>query len=162
MSRPVDNIVQLFGNQPLRLHEIDIENLVGSGKPTKEQVQTVRRSYQSAVELIDRDLVVLAAGPQNREAVIEGWPGAIYLFKKGPDGADEALVSFFNQIEDKSIFSELYIASGDNMFASVIDSASSDGILTTVVLGSGRKSWKIRAQRSIKLEGGECFDGATK
>lgn len=154
MSRPVDNIVQLLGNQPLRLHEIDIENLVGSGKPTAQQVEAVRNKYEFAVEVLERDLVVLAAGPHNREAVVKGWPGAVYLFKRGPDGADEALVNFFNQIEDKSIFTDLFVGSGDNSFASVIDSAAEKGIKTTVVLGSGKKSWKIKADNSINLLGG--------
>lgn len=154
MSRPVDNIVQLLGNQPLRLHEIDIENLVGSGKPTTQQVEAVRKKYVSAVEVLERDLVVLAAGPQNRVAVIQGWPGAVYIFKKGTDGADEALVAFFNQIDDKSIFTDLFVGSGDNLFASVVDSASARGIRTTVVLGSGKKSWKIKADNSINLLGG--------
>ena len=153
MTRPVDNIVQTLGNQPARLHEIDIENLVGSGKPTSQEIEMIRRRYLSAIELQDDDLVVLAAGPHNREAVIEGWPGAIYLFKKGTDGADEALVTFFNQIEDKSIFTDLFVGSGDNLFASVIDSASEKGIKTTVVLGSGQKSWKIKADNSIDLLG---------
>lgn len=153
MSRPVDNIVRLFGNQPLRLHEIDIENLVGSGKPTRQQVQAAKESYSLAVQVMDRDLVVLAAGPQNREAVIEGWPGAVYLFKKGTDGADEALVDFFNQIEDKSIFTDLFVASGDNRFATVVDSASQVGIKTTVVLGAGKKSWKLKPDSSINLGG---------
>jgi hypothetical protein len=154
MSRPVDNIVRLFGNEPLRLHEIDIENLVGTGKPTREQVQAIRKRYRSLVPELDRDLVVLAAGPQNRYAVIEGWPGAIYIFKKGADGADEALVDFYNQIEDKSIFTDLFIASGDNKFASVCTAASRDGIRTTVVLGAGKKSWKLRASNSISLLSG--------
>ena len=155
MSRPVDNIVQLLGNRPTRLHEIDIENLVGSGKPTREQVQAVREGYGSAIQVLDQDLVVLAAGPQNRVAVIEGWPGAIYLFKKGTDGADEALVDFFNQIEDKSIFTDLFVASGDNKFETVFDTAAREGIKTTVVLGAGKKSWKLNANNSISLMGGE-------
>lgn len=155
MTRPVDKLVQLIGGKgPSRLHEIDIENMVGSGKPTKEAVQTFRHTYTAAVDFLKDDLIIIAAGPQNREAVFEGWPGAVYLFKKGTDGADEALVDFYHQIEDKSIFSDLFIASGDNKFASVVDSATQDGIRTTLVIGAGKKSWKLKAPRSINLEGG--------
>jgi hypothetical protein len=53
------------------LHEIDIENMVGSGKPTKEAVQTFRHTYTAAVDSLKDDLIIIAAGPQNREAVFE-------------------------------------------------------------------------------------------
>lgn len=155
MSRPVDNIIKLFGSRPLRLHEIDIENLVGNGKPTKEQIGSLRKLYACAVQATDHDLVVIGAGPQNRKAVIEGWPGAIYLFKKGTDGADEALVDFYNQIEDKSIFTHIFVGSGDNKFGEVIKSAKSSGIATTLVLGAGKKSRKLDGHNSIFLENGK-------
>lgn len=153
MSRPVDDIVLLFGNKPKRLHEIDIENLVGNGKPTRKQVQAVKENYGLAVQGLENDLVILAAGPQNRIAVMQGWPGAIYMFRKGKDGADAALVDFFNQIEDKTIFTDLFVASGDNRFSTIIHSATQKGIKTTLVIGTGEKSSRLNADCTIRLVG---------
>ena len=155
MSRPVDALVRMMvGTEPTRLHEIDIENLVGSGVPTAAEIRKVREAYNQAVGTRPKDLLVIAAGPQNRNAVVRGWPDAIYLFKKGEDGADEALVQFFEQIEDKSIFTDFFVGSGDNKFSRVAEFASLSGIRTTVVIGKGSMSWKLNSYDSIQLYGG--------
>lgn len=155
MSRPMDELIRTMSkNGKTRLHEVDIENLVGSGKLNASSISQIKLAYYSAVNFQADDVFVVAAGPQNRLAVIEGWGGAIYMFKKGADGADNALISFFAQIEDKSVFSELFIASGDNKFISVANDASREGIKTTVVTYRGKKSWKLRPFNEIRLGAG--------
>jgi len=142
-------------NQSRSLHLIDIENLLGRGKVTKEQVSWARKLYITHVPAAEHDLFMVAAGPHNRKEVVEGWPGAIYRFWRGADGADLALIGFYQELGKAREIKHLFIGSGDNKFSTVAHLATQSGIRTTVVLGVGKKSWKLRAESSISLLGGE-------
>lgn len=153
MERTLDALIQTIstGDKP-NLHEIDIENLAGTGFLDVETVREVKNRYLKSVPVKKGDIVLVAAGPQNKEAVFEGWGRAIYQFRKGKDGADDLLIDFVNGIENLSVFSHLYIASGDGKLLEAADKARSQGIDSTVVTLAGSKSWKMNKFRSINLQ----------
>lgn len=126
------------------IHLVDIENLIGSGKFGFDQVREAFTSYMQCANLKPYDLVVIAAGPQNRTAIYEGWPGATYLWRKGQDGADSALLDLMLSVEDLKIFGEMCIASGDNMLADAADLARMAEIPVRVVSRPESRSWRLR------------------
>jgi hypothetical protein len=152
MEHPLDRVIAAIAQGTnLRIHEIDIENLVGNGILNVESVRSVRNKYESAIHLSSRDIVVVAAGPQNKRAVYEGWGNAIYQWRKGKDGADNAMLDFFQGFKNIDVFSHIFIASGDGGLAPIAKEATSHGIDTTIVTMTGQKSWKLNAYESINL-----------
>ena len=103
MNRTVDNLLSAISlSESSSIHLIDVENLVGSGVVTREAVSDLCQRYVEDVYASHEDLYFVAAGPQNAEAVREGWKAGqtFYQFRKGKDGADIALVDFFQSIEN--------------------------------------------------------------
>jgi hypothetical protein len=153
MERSLDALIQTISTGgTTNLHEIDIENLAGTGYLNVEIVREVKSRYLQSVPVKMGDVVLVAAGPQNKEAVFEGWGRAIYQFRKGKDGADDLLINFVNAIENLSMFSHLYLASGDGKLLEAADKASSHGVESTIVTFVGSKSWKLNKFRSINLQ----------
>jgi hypothetical protein len=116
-----------------KLFLVDIENLVGSGLIYEEEVSQARAALFSLVTPKNKDCVFVAANPMNREAVFEGWPGALYNFKYGQDGADLQIIKFFAGIEDLSKYSEVVLASGDAGLIPIARKAREMGMKIQVV-----------------------------
>jgi hypothetical protein len=143
MVRPVDGLLRTISDGDTRsIHFVDIENLVGSGVINHWQVQSMCGKYVSKTNATINDLFFIAAGPQNRQATVEGWSWGhtFYQFRKGKDGADHALVDFFSSIERVAMFEQIYIASGDHGLKEIATKAHSCGIPVTVVTGKGKQS----------------------
>ena len=121
-----------------KLFLVDIENLVGSGLVFEEEVSDAREKLFSLVTPKAKDCVFVAANPMNREAVYEGWPGALYNFRYGQDGADLQIIKFFAGIEDLSKYSEVILASGDAGLEPIARKARDLGLKIQVV--ANRKS----------------------
>jgi hypothetical protein len=152
MERNMDALFQAVSQGPnLRLHEIDIENLAGAGVLSTEMVRDVKKLYERVVGVGSNDVVVVAAGPHNKGAVFEGWGQALYKFKKGKDGADDALVSIVDQISDLSIFDHIFIGSGDSKLVQVAEKAKLHGVGATVVTYNGKRSRMLSGYDSIQL-----------
>ena len=117
---------------------VDIENLVGSGLVYEEEVSQARVNLFSLVTPKNKDCVFVAANPMNREAVYEGWPGALYNFRYGQDGADLQIINFFAGIEDLSKYSEVILASGDAGLEPIARKAREMGLKIQIV--ANRKS----------------------
>lgn len=143
MNRAVDNLLSAIsvGDGP-SFHLIDVENLVGSGVVTTEAVSELCRTYVQDVYASREDLFLVAAGPQNAEAVREGWKAGqtFYQFRKGKDGADLALVDFFQSIENINSFKSVFVASGDHSLEPVAESCKTKSVPVTVVTGVGKLS----------------------
>ena len=116
-----------------KLFLVDIENLVGSGLVYEEEVSQARVDLFSLITPKSKDCVFVAANPMNREAVYEGWPGALYNFKYGQDGADLQIIKFFAGIEDLSRYSEVILASGDAGLEPIARRAKEMGLKIQVV-----------------------------
>lgn len=152
MERTLDALFEAISRGPNpRLHEIDIENLAGAGLLTTEVVKEVKALYESFVGVGANDLVIVAAGPHNKAAVFEGWGQAVYKFRKGKDGADDALISLVDQISDLRMFEHIFIGSGDSKLAQVAEKAKSQGVGATVVTYNGQKSWMLADYAGIQL-----------
>ena len=140
----------------INLHEIDIENLAGSGLLDVDLVREIKSVYMDMVPVNPSDVIVVAAGPQNRRAVYEGWGGAQYVWRAGRDGADIAIAQHFLTISDHARFSHLYLATGDGGLAPLAAKAQKMGLEPTIVTGSGFRSWKLNQYDYISLLDGGC------
>ena len=118
---------------PRTLHLIDIENLVGCGKVTAEAVAQVRRRYMSASMAQVNDTYCIAAHPMNRNALLEGWRGASYLYRKGKDGADQALLNLYWGLKAPEKFQRIVLGSGDFIFWQLVEDARQIGIKVEVL-----------------------------
>jgi hypothetical protein len=125
------------------VHLVDIENLCGCGKPNKDQITQVCANYYDEVGVQEGDLVVVAPGTQNRFAVYEGWPGAVYQFRPGDNGADIALAQFIceNKLETKYV--RAFLGSGDGGLAPYLELLSKKGIDPIVVSRKAGLSYKL-------------------
>src|SRR6266568_4880378 len=74
------------------LHLVDIENLAGTGLPAEWEVAGVRQEYGTRVGVGPIDQVVIGCNHKALPATGHGWPGARYLVRSGPDGADTELL----------------------------------------------------------------------
>ena len=149
MYRPFD---PLFGAGPRKLFLIDIENLVGSGKLEQVQVAEIRKEMYSVATPKPKDVVLLAANPINRRAVYEGWPGAMYNFRHGKNGADLEVLSFFRNISKIDQFTEIILGTGDEDLVSIADEVAQAGLNLTVVSrpSSRAKCYEKYQVKSIK------------
>jgi hypothetical protein len=146
MERNTDQLLALGSSAaPTTLHLIDIENLVGCGKVTAEAVAEVRRVYMSASKAQVNDKYCIAAHPMNRNALLEGWRGASYLYRKGKDGADQALLNIYWGLQSPERFQRIVLGSGDFIFWQLVEDARSAGIKVDVLARKGSCSKLLNA-----------------
>lgn len=152
MNQVMDKVLHAVAQiEHPNIHLVDIENLVGYGKFPASEVRRVRDLYRLATRLRDGDLVIIASGPQNKRAIYEGWSNAIYLWRRGSNGADFALVDFFATICDLTQYGQLFVASGDKELATVADAAVIAGLSTTVVARRRSRSNRLVMHKFIDL-----------
>jgi hypothetical protein len=99
------------------LHLVDIENLAGTGLPTESDVARISQAYATQVGFGSMDQVVIGCNHNALAAVGHGWPGARYLIRSGPDGADTELLAVIAGENISRRFTHVTIASGDGAFA---------------------------------------------
>ena len=134
------------------LHFIDIENLIGAGIFGNKDVEVARSKYILATGAIPDSIFFIASGPQNRHALYSGWPGAVFMWRKGPQGADTLLCDFFFSINKLATFSRIYIGSGDGRLVAIADHAVINQVPVTVVSTKSRLSSKYRFHHTILLD----------
>lgn len=155
MERPIDPLVQaITGGKYKNVHFVDIENLVGTGKFVLDQVSAVCERYGRCVTCSPDDLFVITAGPQNAKAVYSGWDlgKRIYQFRKGENGADNALNSIFRQFGNLTAFGHVYLASGDHGLEPIARESEKQGVPVTVVTGRGGLSQLFKSYEHIRME----------
>lgn len=154
MTRALDPLLETVSKgRPVNLHIVDVENLAGTGILTTPKVKEISELYSACTNADVGDLFILAAGPQNKKALFDGWLTGhpIFQFRKGKDGADRALVSLFGQIEHPENFRHVYLASGDAGLLPIAEKSAQVGIQITVVTGTGARSWKYAQYERITL-----------
>jgi hypothetical protein len=126
------------------LHLLDIENLVGGSRHSRD-IAVVSAAYRRTAPVRDGDLVIVAAGRTiGIDAWLE-WPHAQKLLGRGLNGADCALLAeVHDRLRVPERFDRVVVGSGDGIFASVMSSLRSLGIVTGVVAPRCRLSWKLR------------------
>jgi len=156
MNRPVDKLLDAIGGPDRKsIHFVDLENLVGAGFYTSEQVAKVCESYVSGTASNAKDLFFISSGTQNKEATYTGWSwgNVFFQFRKGQNGADQALVNFFESIQTPEVYQSVYVASGDHSLEAIAEGARKSGLSVTIVTGKGGTSRALRAYPQLQLRG---------
>ena len=134
------------------IHLVDIENLVGEPRLTKQAVESARTRYLAEVLVGPMDQVVVAtSSSQNLMAAAQGWPGARYLEKDGKDGADIRLAEVMCSENLESRFDTAVIASGDGGLAPFVSRLASRGMKTIAVSNSRSLSRQMRLASHMSI-----------
>jgi len=154
MDRPVDGLLAAISMPSCkRIHFIDVENLVGKGWLSADDVRPLALHYKEATNSDQSDLLFIASGPQNKDAVFEGWAwgNKFFQFRKGKDGADLALITLFNNIVDIGSYEQIFVGSGDGILSNIAERAEQTGVPVQVVTGMGGKSRALMKYPGLKL-----------
>lgn len=114
------------------LHLVDVENLVGSGRPTETEVAATLDGYRALIPLGAEDHVVLAASRSTAASAGWAWPGALVRASSGPDGADLALLEDADPDFVSRRFQRVVIASGDHLFTELATKLHERGVRVEV------------------------------
>jgi hypothetical protein len=123
--------MDMFGSNPRSLHLVDVENLIGTPRPTLEQVIVCRDSYGVFVGHDDHVIVSCNHGAYITVGWV--WPGARRLVRSGLNGADLALLDVLARERVAERFSTVFVGSGDGLFADAVASLGAIGVDVTVV-----------------------------
>jgi hypothetical protein len=154
MERPVDGLLSAISMPDCKkIHFVDAENLLGSGVFSPDDVRQLAGEYVIQTKSEPSDLFFIASGPQNKQALLEGWSwgNKFFQFRKGKDGADIALISLFSNIVDLGKYSEIYVGSGDGALLEIAKSALEKGVGVSIVTGKGTKSRSLESFPEINL-----------
>lgn len=134
------------------VHLIDIENLCGCGIPSATDIRRAREIYEEEVGIQDGDLVLVAAGTQNKAAVRAAWPTATHIFRPGANGADIAIAQFICESETLcSRYARAFLGSGDGGLAPYVTHLTANGLDTIVVSRPSALSWKMNSFDQIEI-----------
>jgi hypothetical protein len=144
----VQNIIQ----PTRRLHLVDIENLIGSPRPTELEAHDCRRRYTEHLAVRPGDLVVIACNHGAALAVGFGWREARLLLRSGQHGADAALLDVIANENINRRFRSVVVASGDGCFAEPVASLARAGVEVTVVSNACALSRRLKlAARQVVI-----------
>jgi hypothetical protein len=115
------------------LHLVDIENLAGTGLPAEWEVAVIRQVYAARVGIGKMDQVVIGCNHKALPSAGLGWPGARYLVRSGPDGADTELLAVISGENVAARFTDVVIGSGDGAFTRAAAALAAAGPQVTVV-----------------------------
>lgn len=136
-----------------RMIAIDLENIVGSTVRTAAQAQWAYQQLNRLVDLHGADAhVIVGVGPASVLAAM-GWKAPHRLVvRSGGDGADLALLDVLRE-DVESRFEEVYLISGDHIFADDVSRLGGCGVDVTVVGMPGTVSARLRlaAARTLYL-----------
>ncbi len=144
------------------LHVVDVENLVGCGKPALPAVTALRSLYGDVVHITPLDQIVVACNPGCLLDVAVGWGlgCARYRAGAGRDGADWELLDVLESERVGERFSQVVIASGDDIFAPMAARLAAAGCHVTVVSRRTSLSAQLRlaAMRVVYLPDTEATE----
>jgi hypothetical protein len=118
------------------LHLIDADNLLGDPCTCDSpQIDAMYAAYRHAAGFAADDHVVIAAGTNGEHvfAVEHGWECARHLRRRGPNGADLALLEEASWAARSDRFDRVVIGSGDGIFVGAHDELRAAGLHVDVV-----------------------------
>lgn len=127
------------------MHLLDIENLVGSTRPTTCEVEEVMTVYETLVPIGAMDHYVVAVNHSALVAVGIAFHGVRLLARSGPDGADRALAETAYDDRIDLRFERVVIGSGDGYFVDLAHWLTESGLHVTVVSRPGSLSRRLSA-----------------
>lgn len=117
-----------------QLHALDVENLMGGPRFTPAEVSWLRDRYTTLIPMATLAQVVLGASvDQSALAMGVGWTGAGLRLRRGRNGADLELLALLEREGVAERFDDVYIGSGDAIFAPVAAQLAAQGVTVTVV-----------------------------
>jgi hypothetical protein len=133
------------------LHLVDVENLVGSGRPTARDLEAVHRLYRELQLVGGQDHIVVACNPYVAVEVADAWAPARLRVGHGPSGADLQLLDVALHERITSRFDHVVIGSGDGVFTEVTVGLQAAGLPVTVVSRRGHLALRLRMAASQVL-----------
>jgi len=127
-----------------RLVAMDIENVNGGAVQDQHQAAIAWAVIADAIDLNDRDHVVVGVGPSSLLASGTGHPDARFVLGRGLNGADRALIDVLRDEDVAGRFDEVVIVSGDGIFAETAAKLAGQGVTVTIVCRSGHLSARLR------------------
>jgi hypothetical protein len=125
------------------LHLVDVENLLGDPCSSAAAVGEVLARYRRR-HLRSGDQVVIAANPHLGVKAKLAWPEALVRWRRGPDGADKALLAEAEPADIARRFDRLVVASGDHIFEPLLKEVRALGVAVLVVHRPGSLSKHLR------------------
>lgn len=114
---------------------------------TATTVDALRQVLVDTIAVEPWDQVVIGCSHVSLLSAMVGWPGAHFVVRSGPDGADRALLEVLDD-DIAGRFAGLVLVSGDHIFAPAIARTS---MRTTVVSHRASLSARLRiAASSVK------------
>ncbi len=122
-------------NTHRRIFIVDIENAIGNGVITEEDVVRVKSSLEKFYSICDKDLVVVGVSHSNSVFPAHAWTSARIVLKRGHNGADIALKKVLGHERIGTRFEEVVIVSGDGIFSEEVKFLKSLGVRVTIHAG---------------------------
>lgn len=131
-----------------RLHLVDIENLIGSARPSRHDLFASRDAYEAQVPVGPHDHVVVACNHGLGLEAGLAWAGCRLRLRSGADGADLALLDVIETERAAERFGMVVVGSGDGIFAEAVSRLVSTGVGVLVV------SRPVALSRRLRLAAG--------
>lgn len=127
------------------LHVIDIENLVGGPDTDLATAFDCLENYTALSGYRGSDHVIVGVNPALAVESSWYWHGAQLVTRKGPDGADLALLDAIQNVSWNALrYRRLLIGSGDGIFCSVAADYAAAGLEVGVVSRHSTISKRLR------------------
>ncbi|NKR65302.1 NYN domain-containing protein [Rhodococcus hoagii] len=127
-----------------RLHLLDIENLCGTSHLTTRMVTYVLDAYRREIGIGPSDHVAVGVSHHNALAAGRVAPEVRLCVRSGADGADLALLDVLGGEQVQERFVEIYLGTGDGVFADLAATMADRGAHVRVVAGFSPASRRLR------------------
>ena len=133
-----------------QLHILDVENGVGMGAITQDDVAELKSLYWDCVQPRgDAQFIGATSSSSGLVAAALGWgTGPRWLHEDGPDGADQCLVEELAHPKTAERYTHVVILSGDHAFAEVVRALVASGVFVTVVSRPTSLNYRLRQNAS--------------
>ena len=133
---------------------LDIDNLVGSGRATSDQIAELLRAFESTCRPGPHDLVFCAATAHAAYEVKLARPGYRVLIGRGKDGADLQLLSMADIHVLTRQFQRVVLGSGDAIFHRLVAELREKGLVVELIRGRGMLSHHLYNAVAPSIQGG--------
>jgi len=116
---------------------LDIDNLVGTGRPTRRQIEEFFLAFEEAFNPGPNDQVYCAGTGASAAWVCLTRPGYLARSGIGRDGADRRLLELGDPAWLSIRFDRVVIGSGDGIFSELVDQLRLLGIEVELMTGRG-------------------------
>jgi hypothetical protein len=139
---------------PRPLHLIDIDNLMGDPRVVDPSViDRWQSNYSRTAGLRGGDHAIVGTGCNSMHAfaVQKAWNSYRIVRRRGPDGADEALIDAAITEAERGRYTSFVIGSGDHRFADLHDHLIGLGYPVTVVSRQRALSRMLRSRAGDRV-----------